>query len=345
MTVSPGEITINSRALREQGGDRDALVVGLVNNMPDAELGNTEKQFRDLLRAASFGLPVRLRLLTLPGIPRSDATRAQLSGCYDDITALADEHIDGLIVTGTEPHAHSLRDEPFWPALSRLVDWAEDHTYTAIWSCLAAHAAVLHLDGVERRTYADKLSGVFACEKPLEDPLVPDQPSQWFVPHSRHNGLPEDMLAARGYRILLRSAETGPDLFTRHGRSLFLFLQGHPEYDRHSLHREYRRDVGRFLRGRSDRYPEIPRSYFNADAMALLAEFRTVALRKRSPELLAEFPALGDAAIVHSWPSAAVALYQGWLTYLCNERARCAVHQSRSRSDGGLYLSPIAGMA
>jgi homoserine O-succinyltransferase/O-acetyltransferase len=344
------ELTIGDTALGRKPGlppsDSNALVIGLVNNMPDAELGNTEKQFRDLLDAASSGLPVRLRLLALPEVPRCDAGRAQILEGYDSITALADERIDGLIVTGTEPRARSLAEEPFWPALARLVDWAEEHTASTIWSCLAAHAAVLYLDGIERHAYSGKLSGVFECEHPTDrHPLVADPPSPWCVPHSRHNGLAEDMLASRGYRILFRSPETGPDMFVRQRRSLFLFLQGHPEYDRNALHREYRRDVGRFLRGRSNRYPEIPRNYFDADTMADLAEFRAVALRRRCPELVAKFPPIADAAIVQSWSAAAVALYRGWLTYLYAERARSGLRPSHLRSNGRLALTQSAGMA
>ena len=47
--------------------------------------------------------------------------------------------------------------------MSKLVDWAKDHTASTIWSCLAAHAAVLHSDGIERRALEHKLFGVFDC--------------------------------------------------------------------------------------------------------------------------------------------------------------------------------------
>jgi homoserine O-succinyltransferase/O-acetyltransferase len=326
-------------------GDRDALVIGLVNNMPDAEVENTEKQFRHLLGLASCGLPVRLRLLALPEVPRSEAGRAQIQERYEDISTLADEEIDGLIVTGTEPRARSLREEPFSPALARLVDWAEEHTRSTIWSCLAAHAAVLYLDGIERHPFVDKLSGVFECEKHADHPLVAGRLSRWFVPHSRHNGLAEDELASRGYRTLLRSPEIGPGMFERQGRSLFLFVQGHPEYDRHALHREYRRDVGRFLRGRSDRYPEIPRGYFDALTMGVLAGFRAHALRNRCPELIADFPAIRDAAIIESWSAAAVEFYRGWLTHLYAERTRCRLTTSHARNASRAALARVAGIA
>ena len=43
---------------------------------------------------------------------------------YRDIAELWDTPLDGLIVTGTEPRAADLKDEPYWEALSALVDWA-----------------------------------------------------------------------------------------------------------------------------------------------------------------------------------------------------------------------------
>jgi hypothetical protein len=56
-----------------------------------------------------------------------------------------------------------------------------------------------------------------------------------------------DVVAA-GYDILTRSPDMGVDMFAKRQRSLFVLLQGHPEYDPTTLLREYRRDVGRFLR-------------------------------------------------------------------------------------------------
>ena len=55
-------------------------------------------------------------------------------------------------------------------------------------------------------------------------------------------------LADCGYRILTRSAAAGVDMFARQDKSFHLFLQGHPEYEAKTLLREYRRDVGRYLR-------------------------------------------------------------------------------------------------
>ena len=73
-------------------------------------------------------------------------------------------------------------------------------------------------------------------------------------------------------------------------RSLFVFFQGHPEYDTDTLAREYRRDVGRFLRGERDNFPATPRGYFNDRATAAAEDFRVRALRGRHAGLIGEFP-------------------------------------------------------
>src|ERR1700726_871769 len=77
----------------------DPLVIGLVNNMPDAALHNTERQFRQLLFASSHN-SVHLRFFSLPELPRAEAGRSHISQHYEDISELWTSHLDGLIVTG-----------------------------------------------------------------------------------------------------------------------------------------------------------------------------------------------------------------------------------------------------
>ena len=215
------------------GGGRDyrgAVHVGLVNNMPDAAMRATELQFAKLLKEASGPLDVRLHLFSLPEIPRGEVSASRMEGFYADAETLPTAGVDALIVTGAEPRASDLREEPYWNALSHLVDWAEIGTISTLFSCLAAHAAVQHLDNIERQPLDQKLSGVFLTERAGDDPLLSGLPAQHQVPHSRRNTLPEAALTARGYRILSRIPGHGVDLFTRHSRSLFVFAQGHPEY-------------------------------------------------------------------------------------------------------------------
>jgi homoserine O-succinyltransferase/O-acetyltransferase len=297
------------------------LVVGLVNNMPDAALKSTERQFRELLASAAGNIPVRLRTFSLPEVPRSPSGQAYVSEHHEPIDNLWSSRLDGLIVTGNAPRAARLDDEPYWPALARLVDWADSHTISSLWSCLAAHAAVYRLDGIERRPLARKLSGVFDCFRVGAHPLIGFGPGRWRVPHSRHNDLPERALAARGYRILAWSDAAGADLFIKRRESLFVFLQGHPEYDAGALLREYRRDVTRFLAGDSEEYPELPVGYLDVAAEDAMRRFAGRALAARDTELMADFPAAAaERDLGAPWRGPAAGLYAHWLSYLDRER-------------------------
>jgi homoserine O-succinyltransferase len=291
--------------------------------MPDAALRATERQFRELLDAAARGRPYDLRLYALADAPRSDAGRSYLSGRYQDITALWHNPVDGLIVTGAEPTTRVLTQEPYWPTLARLVDWAEQNTFSAIWSCLAAHAAVFRSDGIERQPLGRKLSGVFDCAVATDHPLTAGAPRTWCIPHSRFNGLSEQALLDKGYTILLRSDAAGPDIFVKERKSLFLFIQGHPEYDAQALLREYRRDVDRFLAGGRPDYPEMPSAYFDDVAAASLATFRKRAERGGSADLMAGFPDPPmDEAVSQRWRAPALRLYENWLAFLAQRKLR-----------------------
>jgi homoserine O-succinyltransferase/O-acetyltransferase len=310
-----------------RGSNPTCIDIGLVNNMPDAALDATVRQFRALLRAAADDIVVRLTLYTLPEVPRTDFGRRQVSD-YSDIGDLWDSRLDGLIVTGTEPRAADLKDEPFWGSLTRVLEWAERHTYSTILSCLAAHAGILHIDGIVRRPLGDKRFGVFECVRVSDHPLTAATPGRLRMPHSRWNEIPEEALLACGYRVLTRSEDAGVDAFVKQRKSLFVFFQGHPEYDAITLLLEYRRDIKRFLRGERDTYPPMPQGYFDRVTVDALTALRERALRDRREELLAEFPlAMAAGKVTNNWHSTAQGLYRNWLQYICAEKK----HRLRAR--------------
>jgi len=348
--------TPRSGTKAELRGD-NCLTIGLVNNMPDAALDATERQFIELVRAASPDLIVRFELFSVPEVPRSEQARLALAARYRDVSELRDKHLDGLIVTGNEPRAPSLRDEPYWPSLTKLMDWAVRNTGSTIWSCLAAHAAVLHADGVERQARQEKLFGVFHCDVVRAHTLTEGIPSLISVPHSRHNDLSAAALIANGYRILTQSAATGVDMFVApdRGASLFLFFQGHPEYDADSLAREFRRDLGRFLRGERDNFPPLPQGYFDKETSTLIEEFCTRAQNERSEKLIRQFPMKAiESGLRSTWQASAIGVYRNWLTYLQDRKAKRRVpiwsgrrikHRNAARVQAGvagLVDKPVA---
>jgi homoserine O-succinyltransferase/O-acetyltransferase len=325
------------RQARRHPAGCEWIEIGLINNMPEAALEATEQQFLDLLSATAGDSWIHLRLFSLPGVPRSERARSYLSRSYGDVGDIRHADLDALIVTGTEPKAASLADEPYWEALTALVDWAGRNTISTIWSGLAAHAAVLHLDDIERAPLREKCIGVFDCDKLADHPLTVNLPSRSAIPHARWNELREDALVANGYQVLTRSPAAGVDTFVRQGQSLFLFFQGHPEYGASSLLNEYRRDVGRYLKGERDQYPAMPQRYFDARNEAALAAFRAQAEGQRSEELFADFPVLTD--LNANWQPFAVTIYRNWLSAVSAQKQRL-VHPARYMAALRLDQSP-----
>jgi homoserine O-succinyltransferase len=291
--------------------------LALVNNMPDLALVDTEVQFCELLSAAAGDLPVLLRLFSLPGIARGEQGRQHLMQRYEALPELLASRFDGLIMTGTEPHQPDLRKEPYWDSLCHVLSWAQESTSSAILSCLAAHAGVLHGDGIPREALPEKRCGVFAFETAREHFLTGTAGARWSSPHSRWNEVRAGALTACGYCVLTQSSEAGVDLFVRQRRkSLFVHFQGHPEYDRLALFKEYRRDVRRFLKQEKPNYPSMPCAYFDDAAVCALEAFKLHALASRNERTMGFFPeALVMKRLENTWRARAVGMYRRWLEY------------------------------
>ena len=305
------------------GHGTDCIKIALVNNMPDPALEDTEMQFFELLEAASGDMPVGIKLYSLPGIARGERGREHLGKFYADFEDLWNTRPDAVIVTGTEPHCPNLREEPYWPLLSGLLDWAERNTHSAVLSCLAAHAGVLHSDGIERHRLDDKRFGVFDFTKAPHHLLTGHNSDRIRFPHSRWNEVREDELKKCGYTVLTRSSEAGVDSFAkRKTNCLFVHFQGHPEYGSRTLLKEYRRDIKRFLCRERESYPSMPNGYFDAAATRVLHDFRDNAISNRQEETISNFP---ESAVVETlengWNRSANSIYGNWLGYVQTRKA------------------------
>jgi len=289
--------------------------------MPDPALEDTEMQFLELLDSVAGDVRLRIRFYSLPGIVRGERGQQHLDNFYFEFSDLFTRRCDAVIVTGTEPCSQNLEDEQYWPMLAQLLDWAERNTLSAVLSCLAAHASVLHSDGLRRTRLNDKRFGVFDCDK-VSDHLLMKNTEGVRFPHSRWNDIHADALTASGYSILTQSADAGVDTFIKHKRnSLFVHFQGHPEYGATTLLKEYRRDVRRFLRGERETYPTMPRGYFDTNATSALREFQDAALFNRCERVMNGFPeAAVTASLQNGWHSCAISIYRNWLTHLTSRK-------------------------
>lgn len=312
------------------------LSLALINNMPDPALEDTELQFFELLDIASGTLPVIVKLYSLTGIPRTERGQRHLNSFYFDFDDLWNSRFDGVIVTGTEPHQANLQDEPYWATLTELFDWAKESTSSTVLSCLAAHASVLHGDGIPRHRLPDKQFGVFDSARKCDDSLTSRIADRIRFPHSRWNEVRANELVSCGYTVLTESVEAGVDLFVKKKKkSLFVHFQGHPEYGAETLLKEYRRDIKRFLRHERETYPTAPAGYFDATAIQRLNDFRATAIVDRREEAAASFPeALMIGGLQNSWRSSAASVYRNWLHYLESRKTEAPVFAAMARSAG-----------
>jgi homoserine O-succinyltransferase len=288
--------------------------IGLINNMAPSAQEATTRQFRALLETAAGHNALDLRLFTL----LDNSGDAEL---YRPASEIYDQGIDALIITGAEPTTPHLRDEPYWPRLTELLDWAESNSVPAVLSCLAAHAAALHLDGVARRPLKEKCFGVFEESVRFEHALMRGITGSLRVPHSRWNELTVDDLVDAGYQVLTASPLAGANIFVRKRRSLFLFFQGHPEYEADRLLLEYRRDARRYLAGIRPNYPKLPQRYFDPSIEATLRLFEDSVRQAPGAFAEADFPTIPVTSQIASWRREADGVFGNWMGYVREHRA------------------------
>lgn len=303
------------------GRNRAAIHVGLLNNMPDADMRATELQFARLLKESAGALDVRLRLFSLGSIARGELARSRMDGFYDDAGFLPAANVDALIVTGAGP-SDDPRGQAYWRELTGLIDWAQGETLSTLFSGQAAQAAVLHLDGIASRRLDQDIAGVFPAMRMEDDPLFFGMPLTAPVPHARRDDIAEAELTEKGYRVLARLANGQVDLFTREpaGQSRFVFLQGHPEYDRATLGRLYLRGIESFLAGESAAPPAIPENYFDRATESQLAEIGA----QDDTALAAAREVVANALPLQSWKLHTVRFFGNWLTLVAAAKARRA---------------------
>jgi homoserine O-succinyltransferase/O-acetyltransferase len=334
----------NSRPLvsTEFASGDECVKLALINNMPDAALEDTELQFFDLLDVASGDAVVLLKLYSLNGIPRTDRGERHLKSFYFGLDELWNSPVDGIIITGTEPRQPRLADEPYWSALTNVFDWAERNTISTVLSCLAAHASVLHSDGIGRHRLPDKQFGVFDSTSTCDHPLTSQIAGPIRFPHSRWNEVRASELASCGYTVLTASAKGGVDVFVKEKKkSLFVHFQGHPEYGALTLLKEYRRDIKRFLGRERETFPTMPVGYFDPTATQLLTDFQKAALSKRREETVALFPEAALAqGLRNTWKSAATSVYRNWLEYVTSKKAETFSFAAMART--GRVRSTVA---
>ncbi|MCU1495370.1 MAG: homoserine O-succinyltransferase [Acidimicrobiaceae bacterium] len=293
------------------------LTCAFVNDMPDGAFLHTERQFVDLLGAGSGSIAIELRSYTLPGVLRGREIAEHVARLCFPLEDLWASSPDIVIVTGSEPLTATLAAEAYWGDLVHLLEWSTATSSSVVLSCLAAHAALLQFDGIDRTRLAAKLTGVFDQQVRAKHYLTTDLPSSIVLPHSRLNDVPRALVEGVGYEVLIGSEECGWSVAHRlRGHCELVLIQGHPEYEASSLLREYRRDTERYLRGERRDQPALPVGCVASADEDMIASFHgRVVSGELDPLLMGALPFHELAARVGwPWRTAATKLYGNWIT-------------------------------
>jgi homoserine O-succinyltransferase len=313
--------------LREQGHevlpldravhqDIRELHIGFLNMMPDAALEATERQFIRLVGNCNRIAQFYVYPFSLPGLKRGEATREYIDRYYCKFEDLKEQGLDALIITGANVENPTLEQEPFWEPLLEVVRWANQNVSSILCSCLATHALLKHLYGIERQPLPAKRWGVYSHRiSSPGHPLLRGINTRFDVPHSRYNEISRQQLEDAGLTILAESEEGGVHMAVSPDQFRMIYFQGHPEYDINSLLKEYKRELWRYLQGELKTTPPLPENYFSAKACQLteqyLKQVSTAPPASRpGPDLLEDKL---ENILDNTWGDTAKAVVNNWL--------------------------------
>ena len=176
---------------------------------------------------------------------------------YDDVKNLK---FDGLIITGAPVEQMEFEEVNYWDELLEIMEWSKKNITSTLHICWGAQAGLYHHYGIRKMPLEHKMFGIFP-HKVLnrEEPFVRGFDDIFYAPHSRHTTVSkEDIINNPNLTILAESDEAGVFIvLADEGKQIF--VMGHPEYDRITLDKEYKRDKNKGL------VIQLPKNYYPED--------------------------------------------------------------------------------
>jgi homoserine O-succinyltransferase len=260
----PARTTLESENVfvmtRGRAGHQDIrpLRIAIVNLMPTKI--NTETQLLRLLGSTS--LQVEIILLRMGSHEARNTSTEHLESFYATFDDVRAQKFDGLVVTGAPVERLPFEGVDYWPELCEVLDWGREHVFSALYVCWGAQAALYRHYGIKKYLLAEKMFGVFphrVLDPEAHRAILAGFDETFLAPHSRHTEVrADDVRASEGLDLLAESGEAGVYLAAS-ADSRQLYVTGHPEYDRWTLHAEYQRDLA------AGGVMALPRNYYPAD--------------------------------------------------------------------------------
>lgn len=256
------------------------IEVGILNLMPLKE--DTELQ---ILRALSnTPLQVDVTFVTVSSHESKNTSVSHLNKFYNTFAEIKDRKFDGFIITGTPVEQMEYEEVDYWKEFEEICEWTKTNVTSTMHLCWGAQAGLYYHYGIPKHMLDHKMFGLFEHRvSNRKIPLVRGFDDCFFAPHSRHTEIRrEDIEKVPELTILVESDKAGIFLvMDETGKNIF--VMGHPEYDRMTLHTEYMRDKEKGME------IQVPENYYENDDCTI------------KPNLI--------------WRAHANALYTNWLNY------------------------------
>ena len=242
-----------SRAMEQ---DIRPLKIGLLNLMPLKE--DTELQILRML--SNTPLQVDVIFVNVSSHVSKNTSTSHLNKFYVSFEEIKKQKFDGFIITGAPVEQMPFEEVDYWEELKKIMEWTKTHVTSTLHLCWGAQAGLYYHYGVDKQPLPAKMFGVFEhYVQNRKTPLLRGFDDVFLMPHSRHTTVPaEDIRKIPNMTILAESEEAGVFLcMTEDGKQIY--VMGHPEYDRVTLHNEYMRDKNKGLD------IEVPKNYYKDD--------------------------------------------------------------------------------
>lgn len=242
--------------LRATHQDIRPLKVGLLNLMPLKE--DTELQ---ILRSLSnTPLQVDVIFVNVSSHESKNTSTSHLNKFYVPFKDIKKQRFDGFIITGAPVEQMPFEDVDYWEELKEIMEWTKTHVTSTIHLCWGAQAGLYYHYGIDKIQLPEKVFGVYEHHvRNRRTPLIRGFDDVFLAPHSRHTTVPTEWIKAeKRLTVLAESDEAGVFLaMAEDGKQIY--VMGHPEYDRITLHNEYMRDKNKGLD------ISVPKNYYKDD--------------------------------------------------------------------------------
>lgn len=230
-------VTMDESTARIQ--DIRPLKILILNLMPKKE--TTELQLLRLL--GNSPLQIEVDLMYTATYEASNTPISHLNQYYKTFDEIKDQQYDGLIITGAPVEQFQYNEVNYIDELKTILDWSQKNVFSRLFICWGAQYALNYFYGINNYKLEQKLFGIYEYDV-LEavHPLLRGFNDTYQVPQSRHTSISiETIEAQKDLRITTKHPKFGPDIITTTD-NLDIYLLGHLEYDRETLHQEYQRD-------------------------------------------------------------------------------------------------------